>query len=554
MKICRVLLCLMLAAPVAAQTPAEKGATLRGRVLLGAGRPARRATVRIVPARGGVPNTTTTDLNGRYEFKDVTPNEYRITAGKTGYIVLGYGQRRPFENGTIVAVRAGDTVENLDIALPAAGAISGRVTDGDGAPIEGVAIRLMQPVFAANRRQLRPVTGVNAYLTNDQGRYRIYGIPPGQYVVLASTTPSAQAPPAQIAPLLPPGYASTFFPGTVRASEAKRVTLDLSQDLSGIDLQLVRAPGARISGTIVDASGRPLRAGLILSQSQRSGGVTIEPLTASSNADGSFEIAEIPPGEWVLQAVARAGMNVNGGSEGEFASRFFNVDGTDISDIHIQTGLGSRVEGRIVFDGTGSPDPTSVVVTTLPSDFDLAPMMGPGARASVRADGTFVLEGLNGPRRFRLLSAPDSWMVKAVSANGRDVTDEPLPFGTAANSIANLEIILTNRGARVAGNVTGPRGQTVADYTVVVFATDSDRWYQGSRFLAFTRPKQDGTFAIANLPPGEYFVAAVDRLEGNEGLGEWQDPDVLRSLTSAALRASLSEGQTLSVTPRLILR
>ena len=150
-----------------------------------------------------------------------------------------------------------------------------------------------------------------------------------------------------------------------------------------------------------------------------------------------------------------------------------------------------------------------------------------------------MLDRLNGPRRLRVL-APATWSVKAIRANGRDIADEPLPFGTKEASLTEVEIVLTNRAAGITGSVTGARGQAVSDYTVIVFATNADRWYQGSRFLTFTRPKADGTFAVVDLPPGDYYVAAVDRVQGSEGFGEWQDPALLESIALRATRLTLT--------------
>ena len=66
--------------------------------------PARRASVRMLPPTGGVPLTATADLDGRYEFTEVRAGDYRISAGKPGYVALEYGQQRAFEHGTVVAV------------------------------------------------------------------------------------------------------------------------------------------------------------------------------------------------------------------------------------------------------------------------------------------------------------------------------------------------------------------------------------------------------------------------------------------------------------------
>jgi hypothetical protein len=53
---------------------------------------------------------------------------------------------------------------------------------------------------------------------------------------------------------------------------------------------------------------------------------------------------------------------------------------------------------------------------------------------------------------------------------------------------------------------------------------------------------------------GEYYVAAVDWLQGTEGFGEWQDPAFLKSIAPRARRVTLADGQMAAVTPRLIIR
>ena len=113
---------------------------------------------------------------------------------------------------------------------------------------------------------------------------------------------------------------------------------------------------------------------------------------------------------------------------------------------------------------------------------------------------------------------------------------------------------MTNRGAEAAGTVTDARGQTVPGCTVLVFAADRDRWQRYSRFVKAARCEGDGTFSVRGLPTAEYFVAAVDRLEGSDTSGEWEDPAVLESLLPYASRVSLSEGQFTSTSLKLIGR
>ena len=531
-------------APPATDVATKKPGVIRGRVLLANGRPARRALVSLAVVNG-FPRMVKTDLDGRYEFTQVLPGDYRVSAGKPGYLVIEFGQRRAFECGTVLTVGSGETLEKIDITLPINGAISGRIVDRNGDAIEGLLVRLLELRVVGNRRQLLPVAGVPTRPTNDQGQYRLFGVSPGQYAVLALRGQSAVN-------VLPAGYTATYFPGTSQPSNARFVSVDLSQEVSDVNFAMDREATARISGTVFNASGQPARASVILSRSQRSGSLIAEPATTGSNADGSFRFEGVTPGEWVLQA--RLASDVNQGGEGEFVSRFVSVAGDDLSDVRLQLSAGSRVEGKIVFEGADPPNPTNVTITTLPSNFDLAPVAGPAGRARVQADGTFVLEGLNGPRRFQLLGTPTTWHLKTVSINGRDIADEPMSFGTKDESLTNVELVLTRSGGSIGGAVVDARGSQVSDYTVIAFATDSSHWYLGSPFQAVTRPKSDGTFAIGYLPPGQYRIAAVDRMRGNENSGEWQDPALLNAIAPYALEVNLTDGQAATLTPRLIVR
>jgi hypothetical protein len=138
--------------------------------------------------------------------------------------------------------------------------------------------------------------------------------------------------------------------------------------------------------------------------------------------------------------------------------------------------------------------------------------------------------------------------------NGIDATDAVLNVGTKDLPLTDVEIVLTNRLTEISGRVTDARGQPIADCAVVVFAADRQLWYDGSRFFMATRPSRDGTFAFRALPPGDYFFAAVDRIPGSETGTEWQDPELLESISRSATRITLTEGQKLAVSTKVIVR
>jgi hypothetical protein len=161
------------------------------------------------------------------------------------------------------------------------------------------------------------------------------------------------------------------------------------------------------------------------------------------------------------------------------------------------------------------------------------------------------MDGVAGPRVFRLTRAPREWALKAVLLNGIDVTDTPVEFGRAEQSVSDLEVVLTDQVSEASGRVIDPRGRGIPDCAVVLFATASNLWSQpASRFLMMTRTDREGTFRANGLPPGQYYVAAIDRrLEG-----EWQAPEVLESLARGAIGITLVEGQRVPVNLRQVER
>ena len=89
-------------------TPAQPGADaatpagrITGRVVAAdTGRPVIRARVFLSGAQIQGGRGALTDTEGRFELTDLPEGRYTLTAGKTGFITLSFGQRRPLQAGT----------------------------------------------------------------------------------------------------------------------------------------------------------------------------------------------------------------------------------------------------------------------------------------------------------------------------------------------------------------------------------------------------------------------------------------------------------------------
>ncbi len=555
----------LLVGPQGTITPTQvKGtAHIRGRVTRGDGLPIIHASVttnapflqlgRIANGRISVQ----TDEDGLYEFSDLPAGNYRITAAKIGYTSMAYGQVESAEPNTPppnrgqlgkpVQVSDGQIVTRIDISLPRYSAVTGQLLDDFGDPVENVAVSVSQIKFQAGRRRLVGVAGIVTRSTDDRGRYRLYGLTPGQYIVSASP---GQVAPNQVASDLS-GYAPTYFPGTPSPGEAQLVPVARSQDATAIDFVLVPTPTASISGKKLGSDGEPMGGSLMLMESQRSRGIITPAAGARISDDGRFEFPNVSPGEYVIQADRG---RFNGGNEGDFVAQYVTVNGNSVSDLLLQSTPGSTITGHVVFDGDGPP-PSLRTLAIVPerADLDLTPNVGSIARGGVNPDLTFQLTGIHGPRRLVVERPPPGWDLKSVSARGNDVTDAVLKFGTPDQSLDDVDVVLTNRLTEVIATIVDAHGQPTRDYRLLVFPDDRERWYTGSRYFRSVGPEPAGYADVRGLPPGEYLIAAVFGMSVlKDGVDAWQDPDFLESIAQRATRVTLTEGQRLSISARVI--
>jgi len=108
--------------------------------------------------------------------------------------------------------------------------------------------------------------------------------------------------------------------------------------------------------------------------------------------------------------------------------------------------------------------------------------------------------------------------------------------------------------AAISGHVTDATSTPVSKYTVVVFPTDRTKWSVTPRLLRLAQPAQDGSFEVSSLPPGEYWVAATDQVDGADVSDDWLKPEALERLSFRATRVTLTEHQRVMTVLRVIRR
>jgi hypothetical protein len=159
-------------------------------------------------------------------------------------------------------------------------------------------------------------------------------------------------------------------------------------------------------------------------------------------------------------------------------------------------------------------------------------------QARATAEGAFEIDGLT-PERYTLqATAPGGWALASVTSGGRDLLDAPL---TLAGSDARTDVVVTftDHPSQLSGTLRTASGVPATDFFVIAFADDPASWFANSRRIVSVRPDATGHYAIDNLAPGRYRVAAVTDVEPDE----WFDPAFLRQLTAGSVPIALAKGE-----------
>jgi hypothetical protein len=520
---------------------------IRGRVTSDTGAPVRRAQVRASFSGRPGGRTVSTDVDGRFELRDLPAGQWALSASKAGFVTQRYGQRRPLETVLPIQLAEGQRLEGANFTLARGGAISGRLQDDFGDPVANVRVQVQRSQMVDGQRRMMNM-GVSDE-TDDTGAFRLYGLAPGDYYVSATPRTNPIESSGDRA-----GYAPTYYPGTGSAAEAQRLSIGAGEEVA-IGFALLPVRMVRISGVVVSAGGGApgngaTRGGLVMLTNSGDAGEGVMTSTAGPiQADGSFSIANVPPGSYVLNVRSGGARNINqGGLEAvEIGSLPITVADGDVTGVTIVTTRGASIAGTIVTEGGASLNLASLRVTTrqLRNTFG----GGPGGMvSSVNAAGAFQLLSLSGATVVRVEGLPSQWMVKSVVVGGVDITDAALEL-KGTEQVTNARIVLTDRVAEVNGGAT-VGNQHAKDFSVVVFAEDASLWAFPTRFVRTARANEQGQFTIRGLPAAGYLAAAMSYIED----GESQDPEFLERLRESAARVTVREGETRTLALRLIER
>jgi len=519
------------------------------------------------------------DSQGRFFFAALAPGQYVSAAQLPGYA--------PITAERAIDLKDNSRLTDIRFVLRKRGSISGVVRDDTGAPVVGVEVLGLRRLTQAGRPP--SLTAVARSRTDDRGVYRLSALDASDYLICACsrdpipfdglllTTLAARpldllaiAGRAAIAGAgavtfegpqrtLPP----TFYPNTVLASRAERVTVAGGEDKTAVDIAMATTTAARVSGRIIGAPSSVNAAFLRLrpmGDLPEAAAVTqLAPMLVQP--DGRFDFANVPPGQYVLEVNFRPGQRGGGPSgtaltfigtrgaqmappapagagrgtlQGDpaadplWASELISVSDRDVTDLVVGLNRSLVMNGRLTFTGS-APQPTAQQLQRVTMQL-VSVEMGTQIRSYIgRPDdqGRFEMRGIL-PGRYALGyggGAIPAWSnLKSITAAGEDITD------TIVEMTADVTDLIVSASdvpaATISGQVALAPNEDTTTLAVRLFPAERRYWqdpFGAVRRFKTGRLTTTGAFTMTQVPAGEYLLVlgpATDTDVSVERLGE----------------------------------
>ncbi len=377
-------------------------------------------------------------------------------------------------------------------------------------------------------------------------------------VLGVASTPPSDAPWLAV----PPSFA-----GVVGAAS---FTIASGQERIGIDMMLRLTTTYPVSGTLTMPEGSAANLVLHLMSASLESFPLFDVATAATDSAGRFTFYGVPPGDYVIRVVrtplapggllgiASSGANAYvmandrerpGGASALPTEPLWHVtqrvavSNAPVKDLQLTLKPGPRVSGRIEYAGA-SVRPDGKAWNPFAITLDHAngyvsrnpPRVVPGADGESFASAS-VLPG----DYYVRVNPPAGWYLKSVVWQGHNIIDAPLALGT--NDVTDIVVTLSDRPARIEGDVYGADDQPALSSTVLVFPVDQDLWTEYGRVsprMDAARVNHEGKFSTKTLVDGSYYMIAV----ADETAFDWQDPATLAKLAKQSRQVTVRDGET----------
>lgn len=477
-------------------------------------RPVRRAAVQIVSEDlPRVPRQGVTDGRGEFSFKNVPAGQYRIYVGFPGFTngFAGYDHSNP-----VLVDVDGTSSSDVKIRAERAAAITGKITYPDGEPAIGAQIN----VFRKNEKGWEHATIVSAGAqTDDRGIYRIYPLPPGEYVigVIEQSLVIEERDGGTMQTTGNKSLNPYYYGGASNYSTGALIQVDAGREVNNINVTLAERATYKVTGTVI-ANGFPMADARLRLQPYGDGlsGPTLTisyGIIAQANKDGQWSFSDVPDGMYSVeldQTGSRFGQNEESKNKPRLVDQrqLVTVTGADVSGVVISLKEGGRVSGTIAVEGD-KPLPRGGRVSLQTLTKNGTPDYG-GVSHDLWAKGQFLIDGVSTGQHFLTVQIwAKDYFVKSITWTDRDLLRQPLNV-TEGGEVKNVRIVLSRDVGIISAHLVSAEDKTpLGGAWFILVPSDQLRWARTDSFIFGFTDKQ-GAFRLSGAP-GEYILVMQDR-------------------------------------------
>jgi len=490
--------------PPTTQPPeAEAPGSIQGTVLSGAtGQVLRRAQVTLKPANSaGAGLFQTTDESGSFSFPKVATGRYSITVQRDGYMPLSAGRIGDYKMPPIFSVNSGETISSFVFRMTPSGVVTGKVKFDDAEPAADVMIQLYRSYYERGRHGYIASATTR---TDDRGEYRVHGLDPGSYYVVAIYRAPPRPPDAQEQtrkdglgnPVPELSYAVTFFPQAQKMSDAVPVKVAPGDEVGGIDIFLTLVHTVHIRGQVFSTVKGGLIAGprvtLRMNDADNTASVSA-PMTVTLDKDQSFDVEGVTAGPYLLMASGTEnGLTLTGRVP-------INIGDSDVANADVTIGPESLWTGKVHMDDDDSALPTGLTILLQPRRTTAS-----ASRAAVSENGEFSVAFVpDETYDLYVLNGPDNSYLKSVRIANADRLSQGLE-ASPGDAPPALDVRLGSQGGQVVGRAVTADPKVVASGATITLIPNPS----AGRVQAYQTAQADeyGNFLLRGIPPGTYVL------------------------------------------------
>lgn len=497
---------------------------ITGRVIGEDGRPMPDAVVNVYRSYArmpGPPKTATTDSEGKFQALDLAPGLYTVNATLPGFVTT---PDPATETGEARYYKLGDSV---NVSLTKGGVITGTVRDANGEPVVAVAVRAIRMRDANGRQLPRVYVYSQTRMTDDRGIYRLYGLQPGTYIVMAGGSLGFSG--------LPTAYdsdAPTFFPSSTRDTAAE-ISVRGGEEATGTDIRYRGEHGRTISGIVSGGADPSLRYGVSITLALSSSGAYESSTFVQPGTKPSFSFNGVADGEYDLTAQQGLG----GGNNYISTPRRVMVKGSDVTGVELSLAPLASIAGSVFLEAPpkeacGDKRGATFLETLIAARRDekissLEATRTPfflGSGSIPDDQGKFTIHNMQtGNYRLTVRLSSDAWYVRSITLPAAPVVrptgaqSKPVEIKSAQASsvitikpgdhITNVNVNIAQDAASLRGRVTPAAEGTALPANLKVYLVPTER-ERADDVLRYSEAsiESDGAFTLANLAPGRYFI------------------------------------------------